>query len=65
MLSARMIPMLWIRLAVLIGFTAFVAFQQMWIITLIAVAMFALTVWQLLAAYRSKEDATHPISGTR
>lgn len=33
------LPMLWLRLVVVIGFTIFVAIQQMWLITAIGVVL--------------------------
>lgn len=39
MLAQRMLPFIWLRLVVLIGFTIFVATKSMWLITLIAVAL--------------------------
>lgn len=50
--SRHIIPALWFRLVVLIGFTVFVGFQSMWLVVAAAVALIALTVWQLLKAYR-------------
>ena len=34
------LPMLWLRLVVVIGFTIFVAIQQMWLITAIGVVLY-------------------------
>lgn len=37
------LPMLWLRLVVVIGFTIFVTIQQMWLITAIGVVLTLLT----------------------
>ena len=42
------LPMLWLRLVVVIGFTIFVAIQQMWLITAIGVVLTLLTGYQIL-----------------
>ncbi|APT86828.1 MULTISPECIES: hypothetical protein [Corynebacterium] len=53
MSSRHIIPALWFRLVVLLGFIIFVGFQSMWIVLSVAVALVGLTAWQLLRAYRS------------
>lgn len=55
MIAGRMIPMIWVRLILLVGFAAFVGYQGMWIVTVIAVVLALLSGWQLAAAYREKE----------
>ncbi|WPF69659.1 hypothetical protein [Corynebacterium sp. 21KM1197] len=51
----RMIPALWLRLAVIIAFAAWVLIQQMWVIGMIAVLLGGITVAQLVAAYRQRK----------
>lgn len=41
------LPMLWLRLVVVIGFTIFVAIQQMWLITAIGVVLTLLIGYQI------------------
>ncbi|QQU87403.1 hypothetical protein I6I68_06910 [Corynebacterium glucuronolyticum] len=53
MLAERMLPFIWLRLVVLIGFTIFVAVKSMWVVTLIAVALTVWTVFQLAYTYRN------------
>ena len=48
------LPMLWLRLVVVIGFTIFVAIQQMWPITAIGVVLTLLTGYQIYRAYSSR-----------
>lgn len=55
MLTERMIPMLWFRLVVVIGFAIFVATQKMWLVMVIAIALAGLTGWQLQQAYQNKK----------
>lgn len=57
MVAGRMIPMIWVRLGILLGFAVFVGYQGMWIITLIAVALAAISGWQLSAAYRERRES--------
>ncbi|WP_276849795.1 hypothetical protein [Corynebacterium pyruviciproducens] len=52
MLMNRMLPFIWIRLVVLIGFTIFVAVKSMWVVTSIAVALIGWTIFQLVYAYK-------------
>ena len=52
--SRQIIPFMWLRLVVVIGFTLFVAVQQMWVIVAISVLLALLTIWQLWSAYRSR-----------
>ena len=53
MLTERMIPFLWLRLVVVVGFTLFVAWQQLWLIAVIGVLLFALTGYQIYSASKS------------
>ena len=48
------LPMLWLRLVVVIGFIIFVAIQQMWLITAIGVVLTLLTGYQIYRAYSSR-----------
>ena len=52
--SRQIIPFMWLRLIVVIGFTIFVAVQQMWVIVAISVLLALLTIWQLWGAYRNR-----------
>lgn len=54
MIASRMIPAIWFRLIVLIGFVAFMIYQGMWIFGVISGLLIALTVWQLVYAYRER-----------
>ena len=53
MLTERMIPFLWLRLVVVVGFTLFVAWQQLWLIAIIGVLLSALTGYQIYSASKS------------
>ena len=52
--SRQIIPFMWLRLVVVIGFTIFVAVQQMWVIVAISGLLALLTIWQLWSAYRNR-----------
>ena len=52
--SRQIIPFMWLRLVVVIGFSLFVAVQQMWVIVAISVLLALLTIWQLWSAYRNR-----------
>ena len=54
MIASRMIPAIWFRLIVLISFVAFLIYQGMWIFGVITGLLIALTVWQLVYAYRER-----------
>ncbi len=54
MMAARMIPALWFRLVILIGFTLFMVWESMWILSLIGLGLLALTGWQLRSAYQQR-----------
>lgn len=56
MLAARMIPALWFRLIVLLGFTLFMTWESAYIFSSIALLLAALTAWQLRTAYRHRES---------
>lgn len=56
MLAARMIPALWFRLIVLLGFTLFMTWESAYIFSIIALLLTALTAWQLRTAYRNRES---------
>lgn len=56
MVAARMIPMIWLRLIVLIAFGIFVATEGMWFITAVAAVLALLSLWQLKTAYEAKRD---------
>lgn len=56
MVAARMIPMIWLRLVVLVAFGIFVAYQGMWFITAVAGVLALLSLWQLKTAYEAKRD---------
>lgn len=56
MLAQRMLPFIWLRLVVLIGFTIFVATKSMWLVTLIAVALTGWTIFQLAYTYRNSSQ---------
>ena len=51
--SRQIIPFMWLRLVVVIGFTIFVAVQQMWVIVAISVLLALLAMWQLWGGYRN------------
>ena len=56
MLAARMIPALWFRLIVLLGFTLFMTWESAYIFSIIALLLAALTACQLRTAYRHRES---------
>ncbi|WP_231295002.1 hypothetical protein [Corynebacterium efficiens] len=51
-----MIPALWFRLIVLLGFTLFMTWESAYIFSIIALLLTALTAWQLRTAYRHRES---------
>lgn len=57
MMAARMIPALWFRLIVIIGFTAFIVWDSMWILAVIGLLLTLVTVWQLVTAYKTKAQS--------
>ena len=52
--TRQMIPFMWLRLLIVIGFTIFVAVQHMWVIATISTILTLLTIWQLWSAYRNR-----------
>lgn len=54
MLAARMIPALWLRLIVLVGFTVFVAFKGIYWLAALCVFFILVSAWQLSGAYKQK-----------
>ncbi|ALC05838.1 putative membrane protein [Corynebacterium deserti GIMN1.010] len=56
MMAARMIPALWFRLLVLLGFTGFMVWEAMWLFAGIGVLLIAVSGWQLRAAYTTRGD---------
>ncbi|QGU01964.1 hypothetical protein CKALI_05470 [Corynebacterium kalinowskii] len=54
MMTKRMIPWLWFRLVVILGFFIFVMIKGMPLIGLIAIGLFVLSALQLRTAYRSQ-----------
>lgn len=55
MLSSHVIPILWFRLVVLIGFTIFAVWQSMGILTVMTLLFIGLTIWQMFTAYRNRD----------
>lgn len=53
-MAARMIPLLWLRLVVLLAFIVFMAWESLWILVIVGIFLIALTGWQLYAAYRQR-----------
>lgn len=58
----RMIPFVWVRLLVILGFGVFVTLEGLWILTVIAAALALLSAWQLVSAYRRRAEGTEPIT---
>lgn len=56
MMASRMIPALWFRFIVLIGFTGFVLWESMWIFVLIGLLLIAVSGWQLWTAYKTRDE---------
>lgn len=54
MIASRMIPALWFRLIVLVGFILFMAWESMWILCLVGLGLLALSGWQLRTAYQQR-----------
>ncbi|AJK68843.1 membrane protein [Corynebacterium marinum] len=55
MTPARMIPMIWLRLIVILGFGIFVAWQGHWFVGVIAGVMVLASAGQLWYAYRQRD----------
>lgn len=51
--SRKLAPFIWFRLLAILIFIGLVAVQEMWILVVVGVALAALTVAQLIAAYRN------------
>ncbi|MDO4686813.1 MAG: hypothetical protein Q4A92_09705 [Corynebacterium sp.] len=51
---SKMIPALWVRCAVLVGFIGFMVYQEMMLIAVIASGLLLLTLAQLFQAYRQR-----------
>lgn len=49
-----MIPALWLRLVVVIAFSAWMATREQWLIAVVGAGLTALTAWQLISAYRRR-----------
>lgn len=56
MIASRMIPALWFRLIILLGFVLFMLWESMWIIALISLILVGVTGWQLSSAYRTRDS---------
>ncbi|ANE04004.1 hypothetical protein [Corynebacterium crudilactis] len=56
MMASRMIPALWFRLIILLGFTGFVLWESQWIFGLIGVLLIAVSAWQLWTAYKTRDE---------
>lgn len=56
MMASKMIPALWLRLVVLIGFTIFVAFEGIMWLAGLCVLFLLLSVWQLSTAYKQRAE---------
>lgn len=54
MIAARMIPALWLRLVVLVGFLLFVAIKGIYWLATLCLFFILLSVWQLSSAYKQK-----------
>lgn len=54
--AARMLPMIWVRFAVLVIFGIYVAYRQAWWLVVFAVVMLLLTISQLVVGYRAKRE---------
>lgn len=55
MTPARMIPMIWLRLIVILAFGIFVAWQGHWLVGIIAGVLVLVSAWQLWYAYRQRD----------
>lgn len=54
--AARMLPMIWVRFAVLVIFGIYVTYRQAWWLVVFAVVMLLLTISQLVVGYRAKRE---------
>lgn len=57
MLSERMIPFLWLRLVVVVAFTGFVAYQQLWLMAAIGAFLSALTAFQIYSVLKNQNNS--------
>ncbi|AGF72449.1 hypothetical protein [Corynebacterium halotolerans] len=53
-MAQRMIPVIWIRLLVILGFGAFMVYEGMWALAAIAAVLAILSAAQLVNAYRQR-----------
>lgn len=53
-MAQRMIPVIWIRLLVILGFGAFMIYEGMWVLAVIAAVLVILSAAQLVSAYRQR-----------
>lgn len=53
-MAQRMIPVIWIRLLVILGFGAFMIYEGMWVLAAIAAVLAILSAAQLVSAYRQR-----------
>lgn len=56
MLAQKVLPLLWLRFAVVIGFGIYVATEQMWLISAISAGLAILTGLQIRSAYKSYDS---------
>lgn len=54
--AARMLPMIWVRFAVLVIFGIYVTYRQAWWLVVFAVVMLLLTISQLVVGYRARRE---------
>lgn len=54
--AARMLPMIWVRFAVLLIFGIYVAYRQAWWLLVFAVVMMLLTISQLVVGHRARRE---------
>ncbi|MDO5098233.1 MAG: hypothetical protein Q4D85_05685 [Corynebacterium sp.] len=54
MLAERMLPFLWIRLVVVLGFTIFAFYQSITILAIVGIGLAVLTGFQIFSAYRNR-----------
>ncbi|WKD59317.1 hypothetical protein CCASP_04605 [Corynebacterium caspium DSM 44850] len=60
MLAARFLPLLWLRLVVILAFSLWLASQGKWLFLAICIGLAAISVWQLVGAYRHRDlDLSH------
>ncbi|MEZ2121360.1 hypothetical protein [Corynebacterium sp. CCM 9203] len=55
-MAHRMIPMLWFRIIILIGFLGYTTYSQMWLIAGIGVVLLVLTGFQLRSAHNTRSQ---------